>query len=145
MIPLRVTLWATLASLVALPAQAAPPETVYRDIWQTIRARKVLFEDEVLGPLNLGVKVRNRVAILWGPVPSAELAVRAEARLRGMIELIDVRNELLVIPDDPREATPTPFPGLRPERAPPSLPGPRPFLRVGPRRDWQAALSAPGR
>ncbi len=122
-----------LAACVA-PGRAAPPEAALADLWQTIQAHQYLQEDEVLASLNLGLKVRGRVATLWGPVPSLELALRAERRLRTMIELIDVRNELVVTPDDRwDEIVPEPRrPLFLPQR-------PLPEMRPPPRRDGAAA------
>src|SRR5947207_6099690 len=60
----------------------APDPT--QDLGHTIQARRLLLEDPDLAPLNLGVRVRNRVATLWGPVPSADLALKAELRLRAL-------------------------------------------------------------
>jgi hypothetical protein len=65
-------------------------------------ARQTLFQDKLVGPLNLGVRVRRRVAVLWGPVPSAELARRAVALLEGLPDLVEVRDELTVQPVDER-------------------------------------------
>lgn len=104
-----------------------------RDVRQTIQARKMLIEEPDLATLNIGVTVRNRVAILWGPVPSAESAFRAELCLRTMIGLVEVRNELFVCDDlDP---IPLPLrlkgrPLYLPEVVPPKLPKepPRPSL-----------------
>jgi hypothetical protein len=67
-----------------------------RDLRHTIAARKMLADDPDLAAWNIGVIVRDRVAHLWGPVPSAEIAFRAEVRVRSMIELADVKNELFV-------------------------------------------------
>ena len=133
---------ATLRSFLAVTALAALPTTGgagprddrIADLFQTVQACKQLQADEVLAPLNIGVKVRGRIAILWGPVPTAELALRAEQRLRQIIELIDVRNELIIMPDDLRDvpvpAGPTPL--FLPEKAPPPLPErPRPFVLHG--------------
>ncbi|MCI0638990.1 MAG: BON domain-containing protein [Gemmataceae bacterium] len=93
----------TLAALMitGAPARSADPEAARRmhDTLQTIHARKLLLADPQLGPLNLGVSVRNRVAMLWGPVPSLDLSRRAEQRLRGMFELVEVQNRLFV-PED---------------------------------------------
>jgi hypothetical protein len=109
------------------PPSAAPPDALLQDVLHTIQARQALLEDETLARLNIGVKVQGRVAILWGPAPSADAALRAEAKLRGLIELIDVRNELVITSDDPRvpAAEPPPF---VPAPPPPALPGPRLFL-----------------
>src|SRR5437870_6966676 len=67
-----------------------------RDMRQTMQARKLLFSDPDLAALNIGVVVIDRVATLWGPVPSAEVAFRAELCVRTMIELAEVRNQLFV-------------------------------------------------
>ena len=61
-----------------------------------MEARKLLADDSDLEAFNIGVTVRNRVATLWGPVPSIEVAFRAELVLRSMFELTAVRNELFV-------------------------------------------------
>lgn len=67
-----------------------------RDVRATIQARKLLADDPELAKWNISVSVRDRVATLWGSVPSAEIAFRAELRLKAMIELTEVRNELFV-------------------------------------------------
>src|SRR5438046_196452 len=67
-----------------------------RDVQQTIQARKLLADEPELAAWNIGVSVQDRVATLWGPVPSAEIAFRAELTLRTIIELADVRNELFI-------------------------------------------------
>ena len=111
--------------------QAASPKVTLADVLQTMQACKHLQADELLAPLNIGVKVRGRVAVLWGPVPTPELALRAEQRLRQMIELIDVRNELMVMPEDLRDVpVPVAPPLFLPEKTPPPLPdAPQRFLR----------------
>src|SRR6266446_3806353 len=78
----------------------ASPEAVSRDLGLTLQARRLLLKDRELGPLNLGVRIRDRVAILWGPVPSAELALKAETCLRAMFEIVEIHNELLVTGDE---------------------------------------------
>jgi hypothetical protein len=97
-----------------------------RDLWHTIQARKLLADDPELAGLNLGVRVRNRVATLWGPVPTPDLAFKAEIRLRNLIELVDVHNELFVTGEptvDPPEVAPAPAqPLFLPEQLPPALP-----------------------
>src|SRR6516164_8974528 len=69
------------------------------DVWQTYEARKALLGDSVLGPLSLGVKVKNRVAVLWGPVPSVEIANQAVSLLQKLPGLVAVKNELDIDPD----------------------------------------------
>ncbi len=101
-------------------------ETLIRDLGQTIKARLILQEDPQLGSLSLGVKVTNRVAVLWGPVPSQDVSFRAEQRLRGMFELVDVRNNLSVETDNEAAPLVNPVPeGPRflPERVPAAVPG----------------------
>lgn len=83
----------------ALPAWAQPNPVVGdpgSDVRLTIHARKVLADDPELSPWNLGVIVSARVAVLWGPAPSAEVAFRAEERLRKMIDLVEIHNKLFV-------------------------------------------------
>jgi hypothetical protein len=69
--------------------------TIY-DLELTLRARKALLQDDKLAVQNLGVTVRERVAILWGTVPSKELSQRAEEFLRPVLGLQGVRNELRI-------------------------------------------------
>jgi hypothetical protein len=100
-------------------------EALIRDLGQTIKARQVLQNDPQLGSLNLGVKVTNRVAVLWGPVPSPDLSLRAEQRLRGMFELVDVRNNLSIEADNEAAPLVSPMPdGPRflPDQVPASAP-----------------------
>ncbi|MSQ94078.1 MAG: BON domain-containing protein [Gemmataceae bacterium] len=66
------------------------------DVRHTIKARKLLADDPALATWNLGVVVTDRVAVLWGPAPSAEIAFRAEERLRKMVDLVAVQNNLFV-------------------------------------------------
>lgn len=132
MASLRIFLMVMALALMPAVVPAAPPDPEFLDLWQTVMACKLLQDDDVLAPLNLGVKVRGRVAVLWGPVPSVAMSLRAEARLRAMIELIDVQNELIVMPeawsDGPVPASQPPQ--FLPEKSPPPLPGlPRPLLR----------------
>src|SRR5437868_600958 len=72
-----------------------PSETV-RDVQHTLQARKLLSDDPDLAPFNIGVTVTDRVAVLWGPVPSAEVAFRAELCVKTMVALVEIRNELFV-------------------------------------------------
>ena len=67
-----------------------------RDVAQTMKARKLLADDPDLAVWNISVTVQNRVATLWGPVPSAEVAFRAELCVKSMVELSEVRNELFL-------------------------------------------------
>jgi hypothetical protein len=120
-----IRLGAVILLLAAGTARAqTPDEAWHRDLLQTVQARKLLLEDPQLGPLNLGVRVTNRSAVLWGPVPSQELSHRAERRLQTMFELIEIRNRITVDADDeygqPLPETPRLLPGQPP--ADPSAP-----------------------
>ena len=104
------------------PAQSsAAAEAAARDLVLTIHARRLLLKDRELGSLNVGVQVRNRVAVLWGPVPSAELAIKAETCIQAMYELIEVRSELYVTGDETRNARPA-VATLPPAEVRPALP-----------------------
>lgn len=84
------------ALVLTAPGFAGPPDV--DDVVLTIRARAALYQDDELRPHNIGVRVVGRVATLFGPVAKLDLGLRAESRLRDMIELRDVRNELDVVP-----------------------------------------------
>src|SRR5439155_2741874 len=47
-----------------------------------------------------GVIVHQRVAILWGPIPSMELARRAQEVVRQVPGLVQIRNELQIDQSD---------------------------------------------
>ena len=101
------------------------PIDVDRDVLQTILARRLLHEDPDLAAWNIGVTVQDRVLVLWGPVPSAEVVFRAELCVRTMPGLAGVRNELFVC--EPIEAIKRPLriqlpPTHLPDRLPPPLP-----------------------
>ena len=98
-----------------------------------MQARARLLGDDLLGPLNLGVTVKDRVALLWGPVPSHGLKLRAELVLRTMIELNDVRNGLFVDAEQPgAQFDPMVHPAM-PSYLPPSVPA-WPPVPMQPRR-----------
>jgi hypothetical protein len=117
-------LWALL--LIAGSSAEARAETDNdRDVRQTVRARQILRLDPALAPYNIGVIVHNRVATLWGPIPTPGLSLRAERTLRNLFELADVRNELEIGGElEPgTEATPAlPAPSFLPAKLPPALP-----------------------
>lgn len=84
---------------------AAPPlpdkKLTTRDIQLSVHARKALAEDAELGPSNLGVRVQNNVAILWGPVPSEALrkrAVEVVKKIQGVHEVKDADVYVAVAP-----------------------------------------------
>lgn len=112
---LSIVLWSFLdggSSTVAAPREVD-------DILLTIKARQVLYLDKELHAYNIGVRVVDRVAVLFGLVPKSDLGPRAETKLRELFELRGVRNELRVLPSEPptstqRFPTPAPFPGQEP-------------------------------
>lgn len=75
-----------------------PSPGATRDLQLTVEARRALARDPDLGPLNVGVNVRDGVATLWGPIPSDKLAARAIERVKTISALDRVRNELSVEP-----------------------------------------------
>ncbi len=83
------------------PATLTPDPA--RDCRLTLHARQALQQDIALaGFTHLGVSVRGGTAILWGDVPSVELARRAEMLIRQVVGVNDVRNDVQVErPDDP--------------------------------------------
>jgi BON domain len=87
-----------------------------RDVVHTLLARRALLQDARLAPYNLGVKLQNREVVIWGTVPSAELAKRAEDLVRGVPEFVHVRSEVRI---DPNEGLPIPkaMPRYLPEPA----------------------------
>ena len=131
-------LMAGLVLMVSTASAQAQPRAIIgdplRDARHTMQARKLLFNDAELATVNIGVIVTDRVALLWGPVPTAETVLQAELCLRGMIELVEIRNELVV--NDLLQPTRTPLkidiaPQFLPERLPPKLPPlPRPILEA---------------
>jgi osmotically-inducible protein OsmY len=97
----------------SLAAAAEPPAIeADADTRHELRARQALMRDASLAPLNLGVRVQKHVAVLWGPVPSADLGRRAVEVLKQLPELMEVRNELHVQPSEepPTAVSPLPVP-----------------------------------
>jgi hypothetical protein len=90
-----------------------------RECQLALFAREALLRDETLAPLNLGVTVRGEVATLWGTVPSAALARRAEEWVRRVPGLAQVDNELRIAALDdlstefPDPSAPNPRQGLQ--------------------------------
>jgi hypothetical protein len=84
------------AALVLASGVASAEEIDPRDLVREVQARQALQKDPQLAPLNLGVRVRNRIATLTGPVPTRGLAQRAVDVLKKLPELSEVREQLLV-------------------------------------------------
>ena len=124
-----IRLGIALGCLIALAGNAwgqTTDATLFRDLWQTVQARKAIQDDPQLASLNLGVKVSNGVAVLWGPVPSRALALRAEQHLRGMVELVEIRDQMAIESGDAAPLSAPQGPRYLPEPAPaaPANPGP---------------------
>jgi BON domain len=64
----------------------------------TLTARRALWGDPALAGLNLGVRVRDGSALVWGPVLSEDQAAEAVARLRLVPGVREVVSELYVLP-----------------------------------------------
>jgi hypothetical protein len=94
-----------------LPSHSAVDHPVLRDTKSVLRARQALFEDPLLTPYNLGVEVRDDIAILSGTLPSADLVPRALERVRKLCLFNDVRSQLVV---DANCGAPTHLSGVAP-------------------------------
>jgi hypothetical protein len=79
------------------PADESPPKPpagalgMIRDLRLTVLARRELQSDRVLAPLNLGIRVRDGVAEVWGNIPSDEVARQAVAKVGTVKGIRDVR------------------------------------------------------
>lgn len=84
--------------LMAVAGADTVPSSATRDDDQlALRARKALWDDPVLVKLNLGVRVRQGVVTLHGPVPFASIAEQAVACVRRLTGVREVVNELYVV------------------------------------------------
>jgi hypothetical protein len=86
----------TRASESTPPARPAADHPVLQQTKRILRARQALFEDTALAPYNLGVEVREDVAILSGTLPNAALASQARERVAKLGLFQDVRTEFTV-------------------------------------------------
>jgi hypothetical protein len=132
------------------------------DLETQIRARQVLAADEELAPFNLGVSVRNGVAVVWGPVSSPEMKTRAVKAIENVRGIYKVQSEMyvtrtagqlvtpsyaLMLPDAP-QTTASAMPDWRTGKLP-SLPGQlasqKPDEPTGPPKSvlLQPAVAAP--
>jgi hypothetical protein len=66
----------------------------------SLNARRALWNDPVLSEMNLGVRVRDGEAFVWGPVPTEDMAAEAMARIRLVAGVRSVVSELYVLPAD---------------------------------------------
>ena len=81
----------TLASAVAV---ASPPSMT--DVTLARSALAAIDADDRLRDINLVVSVVDRVAVIGGPVSSGEVGKRAEAVVRGIAGITDVKNRCFV-------------------------------------------------
>lgn len=87
-----------------LPIEPRPillPDQTPRDFVLTSAARRAIQKDERLGALNLGISVNNRVATVWGNVPTAETNTRLDETLKKISGIAAVMSECRLVPDDP--------------------------------------------
>jgi hypothetical protein len=82
-----------------VPSASPSSNRVGDDLELGLRARKLLQQDGTVAGQMLGVSIHNRIATLWGTVPSASAARLAEACLRNLPGLAAIRNELHVNAD----------------------------------------------
>jgi osmotically-inducible protein OsmY len=95
--PIRVARMLSVCIAVATVAgRAEAQDASARDLSRELQVLHALHNDPKLAPLNLGVKVRDRVAILWGPVPTRELAERAIFVVKKLPEIGEVQNQMMV-------------------------------------------------
>ena len=94
----------------AEPTPPPPPQKklTFRDILLTVHARTALADDPVLGPANLGVRVQDNVAVLWGPVPSEEVRRRAVNLVKKVKGVFDVRDAEVYVAAPPPPVVPMP-------------------------------------
>jgi hypothetical protein len=109
------------------PTADGPSWATANDLQLCLRIRKSILQDDKLSQHIIGVTVRNQVATLWGDVPSREISQRAVDRVRAVIGVARVQNELHVGSDAERDERlvtqpPTPF-RLTPSESPAN--GPR--------------------
>ena len=99
----------------------------FRDIQLSVNARKALAEDPDLGPANLGVRVQDNVAVLWGPAPSEDLkrrAVEIVKKVKGVYEVRDAEVYIAAaapVVEAPPLPPPAPNETLRTESASPDF------------------------
>ncbi len=95
--------WFALGLLaLALPASATEPDL--RDVQVAFYARRALAQDPELDALNLGVTVHYGRAVVWGVVPSQELAERALRVVENSKGIYGVRSELRILNDQSERA-----------------------------------------
>ena len=121
---LTAVVFAASAGLQWAAVTAAPPlpdkKLTARDIQLSVHARKALADDSDLGPANLGVRVQDNVAVLWGPVSSEALkrrAVDVVKKVKGVFTVKDADVYVAAAPAESAGAAAGP-PGPRRRRRP---------------------------
>lgn len=74
------------------------PRDEVRDWVLANQARRALLKDEKIAALNVGVSVKNKVATIWGILPSAEVAKQIEESLKKVSGIASVVNECKIVP-----------------------------------------------
>lgn len=69
-----------------------------RDWVLSNQARRALLKDEQIASLNVGVTVKDKVATIWGTLPSADVGKRAEEMLKKINGIASVVNECKIVP-----------------------------------------------
>ena len=95
-----------------------------RDLELTVQVRRALRNDASLRPLNVGVTVRDGVAMLWGPVPTVEDGRRAAKVAEGVQGIAAVRSELRLEKGHPDDLLAIPVPVDPPTRTDAASPDP---------------------
>lgn len=83
-------------------ADPAPARAAFegaRDLEIEVRARHLLLTDDELAPFNLGVTVRNGVAVVSGPVSSAEMKAKALKKIENVRGIFKVESGMYVARD----------------------------------------------
>src|SRR5690348_14807712 len=75
-------------------AQNGPGPSPFLNLQHTLAIRKAFLQDKELARLNLGVKVESRIAYLWGAVPSSQALNRAVKAVKGIPDILEIRNNL---------------------------------------------------
>jgi hypothetical protein len=125
----RLALLAAVLSLaVAVGAEPLPappsPHSRLRDLELTVLARRALHADTGLAPLNVGVRVTDGVATLWGPVHTVEEARRAVKVLEAVSGVATVRSDLRLEKGQPEDLLALPLPEDPPTRTDAASPDP---------------------
>lgn len=84
----------------AEPPPSQLPQQTPRDWLLTNSARRAIQKDEQLAALNIGVSVNNKVATIWGTIPSLDAAKRAEEVLKKVSGIAAVMNDCRIVPND---------------------------------------------